>query len=246
MATLAVGHVFVHVVYALITHPLFGLRGFFGMDSERSLPTFFSALLLLATSGLLTWVAAAQRREGCSFRTEVLPWAILAAGFLVMAIDEAAGIHDAIIQNSLSSRFGRGEGIFYGYWYLIYTPLVLVIAALYVPFLKQLPRSTAVRFVVAGAVYLGGALGVEAFTAAWLQGEEGLTLDMLQLVEESAEMLGVVLMIRALLIYLSKRSHRLLVEARRLGNGAELVVVPANSNGAPLRTRRREATVPTE
>ena len=244
IAVLAVGHIVVHVVYALMTHPLYGLRGFLGMNSERSLPTFFSALLLLATSGLLAWVTTARHHEGRLVRKEVLHWAILAAGFLVMAIDEAAGIHDAIIQNSLSSRFGRGEGIFYGYWYLLYTPLVLVIAALYVPFLRRLPRSTAARFVIAGAVYLGGALGVEALTAAWLQGEEGLTRDMLQLVEESAEMLGIVLMIPCF-VDLSLR-ERLSAERWR-GATARSFRRPPPARTGPLFKRAEErATVLSE
>ena len=65
---------------------------------------------------------------------------------------------------------------------------MLVVGATFVPFLLSLPGRTATRFVVSGAIYVAGAIGVE-----WLSrdmDEDAIAYGFATALEESLEMLG--------------------------------------------------------
>jgi hypothetical protein len=81
----------------------------------------------------------------------------------------------------------------------------VLLGLVYLKFLFRLPKKTMVNFIVAGVVYVGGALGVELIGGRYreMQGIN-FTYKMIATVEESLEMLGVVMFIRALLLYLSE------------------------------------------
>jgi len=66
----------------------------------------------------------------------------------------------------------------------------------FVPFLRSLDGATAIRFLVAGAVYVVGAVGVEHFTD---DAVNSLHYNMWTAPEEGVEMFGAVLLIHALL-----------------------------------------------
>ena len=66
----------------------------------------------------------------------------------------------------------------------------------YLPFLARLRRRTAVLFVIAGLVYVGGAVGVERWTG---DDVNSLEYNMWTTLEEGLEMFGVILMIYAVL-----------------------------------------------
>lgn len=119
-----------------------------------------------------------------------------------MSIDEAAQLHEGVIGVFLSNFLGRGEGIFYYRWYLFYIPILAIIACLYIPFLKRLPKQYSLRFIIAGALYFGGAIGFEMLESylAFNQNSTAISI----LMEETLEMLGVVMLIHTLLLYLSQ------------------------------------------
>lgn len=103
-------------------------------------------------------------------------------------------------------------------WYLVYIPVVVVVAAAYVPFLRALPRRTAGLFVAAGALFIGGAIGVELYEAFLIGGGASqVTVLLSRAVEETAEMSGVVLFIYALLDHLRALGAR--VHVRASGEG---------------------------
>jgi hypothetical protein len=89
-----------------------------------------------------------------------------------------------------------------------YGLLALAVAASYARFLLHLPPRTRTLFLVAGGLYVGGALGMEmvagvlAGIPGW--GTEG-NLRYAVPVEELCEMLGVVMFIHVLLSYLGRR-----------------------------------------
>src|SRR5690606_6454383 len=99
---------------------------------------------------------------------------------------------------------GRGEGVLYYSWYKVFIPIVIVIGLAYVPFLWRLPRRDAGRFILAGGVFLGGAIGLE-MAEAYLNYHEMGGQSLVQLIEETCEMAGVVLFIHALLCILADR-----------------------------------------
>jgi len=164
------------------------LRQIFDVDEEQTLPTWFSAFLLFIASAFL-WLCARGKRSGAD------PWAvywyILAVGFLLMSVDEVAGIHETI-NSVIEAHWAVGGGI-----------LALVIGLCFVPFLLQLPRRTAILFLVAGVAYISGVIGIEILGQP--MDADTLEYNLLTLVEEGLEMFGVILFLYGLLDHM----HRL-------------------------------------
>ena len=76
-------------------------------------------------------------------------WFAIAAGFLILAIDEVAGLHESLNSAIVPS------------WALFGGVLVAVVALAFIPFLLSLQRRLALMFVVAGVIYVAGAIIVE-------------------------------------------------------------------------------------
>jgi hypothetical protein len=92
-------------------------------------------------------------------------------------------------------------------WVLPYAVLTLGVGAVYLRFLWNLPRRLAVFMVVSGAIYVGGAIGVELLTG-WLfikdNEQFGLGYHLAAAAEEAMEMGGIVLFIHAVTDYAEK------------------------------------------
>lgn len=84
------------------------------------------------------------------------------------------------------------------------------VAVFFIPFLLHLPRRCRVLFVLAASLYLGGALGVERWTDRFAEQDllDTLEYNLWTTVEESLEMLGVVLFIYTLLAYMTGSPRR--------------------------------------
>ena len=126
------------------------------MDSEHSLPAWFSSLLLLLCAIQLAFITMAKNQIGERF---VKHWAFLAIFFFLMSIDESASIHELVIR-PLRNAFDLG-GVFYFSWVIPAFFVVAAIAIAYIPFFLHLPKKTALMFFLAGSLYVGGALGME-------------------------------------------------------------------------------------
>ncbi|MBS1830389.1 MAG: hypothetical protein JST93_34120 [Acidobacteria bacterium] len=192
---------------------VYGLIPLFDLEREANIPTIFSAGLLSISAGLLSLIAIEKHQSRDGLRR---PWAVLACGFLFMAVDELARIHELLVAPT-RQWLGRDQlGPLYFAWVVPGFALVAVLALYFVPFLRALPRRDALRFLSAGAVYLGGALGVELAggNAAEQGGVQQPLYVALVTLEESMEMTGAVLFIRALLLYIAQWSPSLRVELR--------------------------------
>lgn len=144
----------------------------FELDEENNLPTWFSSFLLLNNAIALLLICNNVVNRNWQ-------WLVLAVGFLILSVDEVAGLHETFhstIENN---------------WTIYAAPLVLAVGLTYIPFLMALPRKLAVGFVISGSFYTGGALGVE-----WLaqdMDEETFAYALAVLAEEGAEMVGALL-----------------------------------------------------
>jgi hypothetical protein len=164
------------------------LRQLFDLDEENNLPTWFSGFILLVNSMLL-WVCALDRKT--LHDRWYRQWYVLAIGFLILSIDEIAGVHETI-NSSIEIIWAIPGGI-----------LAVILAIGFIPFLKNLPRKTALYFGLAGLIFIGGAIGMEIVG-------DPMTADsfeyyMATLVEEGMEMLGVIFFIRTLMQYSRRR-----------------------------------------
>lgn len=204
-ALLTAMHVFMQwMMYAQGHDYMFGLINLFDMDGEANLPTWYSTVLLLAAACLLAWIAMRESRQGTGMQAY---WYVLAIGFLCMSIDEAAMVHD-LFDAPTAEVIGEDAppALLYA-WVVPYSLLVIGLGAYFLRFLWRLPTSTRIRFIIAGAVYVGGALGIEFLEgiAAIESGETGVTYAILNTVQEAMEFAGVILFIDALLRYIRAR-----------------------------------------
>ena len=173
-----------------------GLLRLFDLDGESNVPAWYSSVALFLCVPLLVLVSA---KKGGPY---VRHWQILGVVFVLLSLDEAASFHEPLswkLQAGLDSH-----GIFYYAWVIPAILFVLFILMTYRRFLQGLPRETRSRFLMAGAIYVTGAIGLE-MVESWyveLHGNQNLFMALTIGVEEGLEMLGVVLFIRALLLYL--------------------------------------------
>lgn len=171
------------------------------MDTEASLPAWFSSMLLFGGAILLAAVAAVTRRiaESSSGR-----WAGLAVIFLLLSIDEAVAFHERAI-DPVREWLGVGGALYFA-WVIPAMLLLLVFAAVYLPFWWRLPPRTRMGFAIAGVLYVGGALGMELVGAYLLtKFGAGIATGITVLVEETAEMLGAVVFLHYVTGYLQER-----------------------------------------
>ncbi len=161
----------------------------FSLSEEGNLPTWYSSALLLACAVTLGVIAPAAPRGQTRY------WSLLAAVFGYLSIDEAVGLHE-----QLNDLVHLGGPLYFG-WILPAGVAVLLLGLAYLRFLRALPAETRRRFVVAGALYVGGALFMEIPLGLWTEarGDGGLGYALIDFAEETLEMTGATLFLVALL-----------------------------------------------
>ncbi|HYF40627.1 MAG TPA: hypothetical protein VD930_13115 [Gemmatimonadales bacterium] len=176
------------------------------VDGEANIPSWFSGSLLLTAALLLGTVAAVEQRMGGN---RVDHWFVLCLIFLFLSLDEIAQLHELSIV-PIRQWIGASGFLYYA-WILPAGVLVGVFVLSYLRFLARLPERTRGLLLVAGAVYVGGSLGVESISGwqAAKHGEHDPVYHAIITLEETCEMTGIVLFIYALLDYLGARSSRI-------------------------------------
>jgi len=179
----------------------------FLLDSELSVPAWFSSLLILGCAVPLGVIAMFQRRARSAY---ALHWSFLAAIFLVLSLDEMVGLHETL-SDPLRRYLGAG-GVFYHAWVIPAGLFVLGLAASYAKFVfLHLDSRTRRQFIMAGFIYVGAALGMEMVEGpidGWW-GKDSLAGRLAVITEETMEMVGMLLFLRALLNYLAEHMGEL-------------------------------------
>ena len=155
---------------------------FFDLDEEESFGTWFN-------SGLLFIAALLAIHRSRVLRAQEEPWhrwwLILGIGLCVLSMDEIAGMHEL-----LNSMMGDIP------WTVVGAPILALVGLSYLPFLWAHRWRTGLLFLLAGAIYGGGAVGVEHFTDSEVN---SLHYNMWTALEEGMEMFGVIVFIYAVL-----------------------------------------------
>lgn len=171
----------------------------FDLNAESNLPSWYSSFLWLIAAHF-----AFDRRGETEEAVLRNGWLALAVGCILLSLDESAMLHErvGILLDS------RGQSPIYD-WMLVGIPLTLLAGLFFVRFLLRLPRDTSVRMVLAGMIFLSGAIGMESVGALLESGRMadfpvGLTWRRIIAMEEFLEMSGVIF-----LIYTIQRFSRL-------------------------------------
>jgi len=200
------------------------LVAFFDADLEHNLPTWYSSCQLLLAALLLGEIAVLRRLRRAPFVTH---WAVLAAIFAYLATDESLILHEQL--TPLLRQHFHFHGLLDRAWVVPAGALLVVFALAYLRFLAHLPARTRLLFVISGAIYVGGAMGIEMINADWREtlyrsirhhAEVALVM---QNVEELMELSGIALFVYTLL--------QVLIAESRIGPPPP--AVPAQANITP-------------
>ncbi|MGI9309430.1 MAG: hypothetical protein ACR2P6_09215 [Gammaproteobacteria bacterium] len=204
---LVVAHIVVQIIrFSTGDDVLYGAFAAFDLGSEKNFPTFYAALALLFSGLLLAAIGSASWQENDK---DYKFWFVLAAIFAVLSVDEMIRLHEHLI-DPFRSAFNF-SGLLYYAWVVPYGLAGLALLLVYSRFLLRLPRRTAALMVIAGTVFVCGAIGMEMLGGAVseAQGNENVLYVTLQTIEEMLEMIGIVIFIYALSSYIAERFGRL-------------------------------------
>lgn len=132
-------------------------------------------------------------------------WKILLLGFIYMSYDEAFRAHELWTKPVAEMLGDTDLGFFHYAWTIPAITIVCTLAVFFHRFLMNLPKQLGAKFMISGAIYILGALGLELIEGKYdeVYGNANLTYELLVTVEEALEMLGLIIFISALLNYLS-------------------------------------------
>jgi hypothetical protein len=178
----------------------------FDFNTEKNVPTFYSSLALLFSSILLFLIALKNKKKNLTY----LSWVGLAIIFCYLSLDEILELHEHLVH--LTRNFLNLSGMGTAYWTIPYLILIILLGAVYFKFLMTLPKKTLKFFLIAGAVFLTGAVGFELIggrveelygipTPKSFDSSHNVLFKILYTCEEFLEMLGIIIFIYALTSY---------------------------------------------
>jgi hypothetical protein len=196
------------------------------LGHEPSIPALYSSLAMMASAALLAVIAIAAWRSGANYRRH---WIGLSILFVLLAIDESVMIHE-MVDTVMHQAFGLGGALFFA-WVIPGMMFVAIIGVIYLKFLRHLDSLTRWRFIGAAALFVFGAVGMEmvaGMIADSSLGLQSLAHTISQTIEETCEMLGIVLFIYALLDYINMN-----ISTIRIGFSAPCAVTEVASKRTP-------------
>jgi len=193
---------------------VFGLVALFDLDAEGNVPTWFSTVQLLACSVLLGLIGSVKHRRREPFARH---WLVLSAIFLYMSADEASVIHELL--NPVIRSALHVPPVFYYAWVVGGAVAVLVVGLVYLRFVWSLPARTRRLVIIAGSIYVAGALGMDVPEGlyAFRHGMETFPYALMTTVEEVMEMAGLTVFLYALLLYVGASVGGIQVEVKHDG-----------------------------
>jgi hypothetical protein len=126
-----------------------------------------------------------------------------------LSIDETIQFHEHL-SHPIRTLVGT-SGILYFAWVIPGFIFVLILGLFLLKFIKSLPRNTRILFIISGFIYLMGAIGME-LVGGYIynsSGYENITYAMVTNLEESLEMIGILIFIYALMRYIETNINEL-------------------------------------
>jgi hypothetical protein len=196
-------------IYAITKYPHLHIANminkFFNLDEEATFPAFFSSVLLLLSSILLFVISTQKQGEKYHRR-----WQVLGLVFLFLCLDEIISIHEEVgveVQLRLLNQRGFGDlhGFFYYSWVIPYAVFFLAVALYFFKFVLSLPPKIRNLFILAGCIYVLGALGCELIGGFYIKNypRNYSMIGLYVVIEEIFEMVGITIFVYALLLHVA-------------------------------------------
>lgn len=188
---------------------LIGYIHFLDLDIEQNLPTFYSVLTIEFAALLLFIIYLYHKQNNHAFQWA---WLGLAIIFAFLGLDESTKIHENV-GDIIGATFDA-TGIFYFPWVLPYGIALIFLSIIYIPWLISLPTSTRIQFIISAIVFLAGAVGMEMLSAIHAEQTSVDSYEYIRAytIEETLEMLGIVIFIHALIRYICKMMSTVTIE----------------------------------
>lgn len=197
---LIVAHFSLQALNWLVYHQQHGqfyeLANRFDFEDEVSVPTWFSQILLLSIGLcgiLISYLETVKKRR--------IIWGLIGVGGVLLSIDEGSGLHEFVLQTLHVMFFSDASPTGQANAWLIVLPFILLLAGWFIYYMfSAIPRATLYLFILSGAVYLVGAIGVDLITSV-VERESFLNQGVLVGIEETLELLGTILFLYATVRY---------------------------------------------
>ena len=167
------------------------------VDGEGSLPAWFSSALIGACAVAQLCIARLERGRGAGLARH---WLGLGVLFTMLSAEEVADFHTISVfpeSVKLAVRDSLGAP-----WLLVGIPFVLAFAFANLRFLAALPARTRNGFLLAGLVYVGGAVGVEIVEVVhYFREGYDVPMALMATAEEWMEMAGMIILLGTMLDY---------------------------------------------
>ena len=222
------GHLFVVFAHFVLHWPVRAATELFDMDLEANLPTLVNVLLFFL-AGALFHLAGRNEPKGARWQ-----WGLLALAMVFLGFDEGSQIHEKLMLITLrlinhGQQTNVNMGWLYYAWVIPYGLGAVALLLVFARFFLRLPGPTRTGLVISGAVYVFGAVFCEMWSGKVAEQMEGIAWtsertahipcevypDLCALyqsasyvaiytLEETMEMLGLILCIRALAGHLAR------------------------------------------
>lgn len=166
------------------------------MDFEGNLGTYFSALILIISSVLLFLIFKSHQNRGLNDHRH---WLVLSIVFLCLSVDESIAFHECFIE-PIRDLLNINH-LFYFAWVIPGMVLCALLAVYFYRFYMNLPSRYRRLFGISAFLFVGGAIGMEiidGYVFSFNQ-EYNLTYNLLTTLEESMEMVGIIIFVYALI-----------------------------------------------
>ena len=206
-----------HVVFLLTGHDyIFGIRPLFDLNKEKNVPALFSASAILISALTLFVLHRRYRladREGATF------FLIIGCVFLYLACDEAFSFHE-LLTPITNQQMNVGGAFFKFSWIAPALLFSLVVFLFSLKFLWRTDPDMRKFLVLSGAVFITGAVGLEAAMGFYIESVTGpwtlwqnTVAFILSACEETMEMLGIALFLYGLLRHFERHFGALTLRA---------------------------------
>jgi len=180
----------------------------FDVGGEQTVGAWLSTVLLLLCALVLLHIGTLKRHQGAAYARH---WLALGIIFCGLSLDEAVSIHEMTIK-PLHDLLGT-SGIFLYAWVIPGLAFVAGVGIAYLGFLRHLEPAFRIRFLLAGALFVGGAVGFEMLEGALADfyAHHALIREIAFHVEDGAESAGELLFLYSLLAYVLRYQRDLII-----------------------------------